>query len=47
MSKQQMYPLKYLLKKWGNVNHYQSVLHPLSTLPAGIGDTLAAFKTNQ
>ena len=31
----------------GNVNHYKSVHHPLSILPVGIGNTLAAFKTNK
>ena len=29
----------------GNVNHYKSVHHPLSPLPVGIGNTLAAFKS--
>ena len=31
----------------GNVNHFQSVHHPLSTLPVGIKNTLVAFKRNQ
>ena len=30
-----------------DINHYKSVLHPLSTLPLGIGNTLVAFKTNK
>ena len=30
----------------GNVNHYKSVHHPLSTLLVGIGNTLEVFKTN-
>ena len=31
----------------GNVNYYKSVHHPIPTLPVGIGNTLAIFKTNQ
>ena len=31
----------------GNVNYYKSVDHPIPTLPVGIGNTLAIFKTNQ
>ena len=35
-----------LLTYGGKVNHLKSVDHPLSTLPVGIGNTMAAFKTN-
>ena len=31
----------------GNVNYYKSVHHPIPTLPVGIGNALAIFKTNQ
>ena len=31
----------------GNVIHYKNVHHSISTLPMGIGNTLAVFKTNQ
>ena len=31
----------------GNVNYLKSVHHPIPTLPAGIGNTLAIFKVNQ
>ena len=31
----------------GSVNYYKSVHHPIPTLPVGIGDTLAVFKTTQ
>ena len=31
----------------GNVDQYESVHHPLSTLLVGIGNTLAVFKTNK
>ena len=31
----------------GKVNYYKSVHHPIPTLPVGIGNTLATFKTNQ
>ena len=31
----------------GNVNHFQSIYHPLSSLSVAMGNTLAAFKTNQ
>ena len=31
----------------GNVNYYKSVPHPIPSLPVGIGNTLAIFKTNQ
>ena len=30
-----------------NVNYYKNVHHPIPTLPVGIGNTLAIFKTNQ
>ena len=30
-----------------NVKHYKNVHHPLSTLPVGIGTTLAVFKPNK
>ena len=29
------------------VNYYKGVHHPVSTLPVGIGNTLAVFKTSQ
>ena len=32
---------------WGNVNYYKSVHHPIPTLPDGIGNTQAVFRTNQ
>ena len=38
-----IYSLIYLLNMAGNVNHQQSIYHPLSTLLVGIGDTLAPF----
>ena len=38
---------KLSLKYWGIVNLYKSVHHPLSTLSVGIGNTLAALKTNK
>ena len=31
----------------GNDNYYKIVHHPIPTLPMGIGNTLAIFKTNQ
>ena len=31
----------------GNVNYYKSVHHPIPTLPVGIWNTVAIFKTNQ
>ena len=31
----------------GNVNYYESVHHPIATLPVGIENTLAIFQTNQ
>ena len=31
----------------GNVNYYNSVHRPIPTLPVGIGNTQAIFKTNQ
>ena len=31
----------------GNVNYYKNVHHPILTLPDGIGNTQAVFKTNQ
>ena len=31
----------------GNVDYYESVHHPIPTLPDGIGNTQAVFKTNQ
>ena len=31
----------------GNVNYYKRVHHPIPTLPVGIGNSLAIFKTNQ
>ena len=31
----------------GDANHCKNVHHPLSTLPVGIGNTPANFKTNQ
>ena len=31
----------------GNVNYYESVHHPIPTLPVGIGNTMPIFKTNQ
>ena len=30
-----------------NFNYYKSVHHPIPTLPVGIGNTPAIFKTNQ
>ena len=41
------HPLNFLLHKGGNVNYYKSLHHSISTLPVGIGSTLAIFKTNQ
>ena len=38
---------KLSLTSGGNVNYYKSVHHPIPTLPVGIGNTLAVFKTNQ
>ena len=38
---------KLSLTFWGSVNYYKSVHHPIPTLPVGIGNTLAVFKTNQ
>ena len=38
---------KLSLTSGGNVNHYKSVRHSLSTLPVGIGSLLAVLKTNQ
>ena len=38
---------KLSLTYGGNVNHYKSVHHPLSTPSMGIGNTLAAFKTDK
>ena len=32
---------------WGNVNYYESVHHPITTLPVRIGNTLEIFKTDQ
>ena len=32
---------------WDNVNYCKSVHHPIPTLPVGIGNTLAIFKTKQ
>ena len=46
MSKKRTFILKLSLTYRGNVNHQQSVHHPLFTLPVGIGNTLVAFKTN-
>ena len=40
-------PSKLSLTYEGNVNHYKSNHHPLSTLPVRIGSTLAVFKTNK
>ena len=31
----------------GNVNYCKSVHHPIHTMPVGIGNTLAIFKTKQ
>ena len=38
---------KLSLKCGGNVNYYKSVDNPIPTLPVGIGNTQAIFKTNQ
>ena len=38
---------KLSLTYGGNVNYYKSVHHPIPILPAGTGNTLAIFKTNQ
>ena len=38
---------KLSLAYGGNVNYYKSVHHPITTVPVGIGNTLAIFKTNQ
>ena len=38
---------KLSLTSWGNVNYYNSAHHPFPTLPVGIGNILAIFKTNQ
>ena len=38
---------KLSLRYGGNVNHYKIVCYLLSTLPLGIGNTLAAFKTDK
>ena len=38
---------KLSLSYGGNVSHYKSVHHPLSTLSVVIGNTLAVFKANQ
>ena len=43
MSKQPRFIIKLYLTYRGNVNHQQSVPHPLSTLPVGIVNILAAF----
>ena len=38
---------KLSLKCGGNVNYYKSVDNPIPTMPVGIGNTQAIFKTNQ
>ena len=38
---------KLSLTYGSNVNYYKIVHHPIRTLPVGIGNTLAIFKTNQ
>ena len=40
-------PLNYLLHVGGNINCYKSVHYPIPSLPVGIGNSLAIFKTNQ
>ena len=38
---------KLFLTCEGNISYYKSVHHPIPTLPVGIGNTQAIFKTNQ
>ena len=38
---------KLFLTCGGNVNYHKSVNHLIPTLPVGIGNTLAIFKTSQ
>lgn len=47
ISKERRTSSKLSLTDGGNVSHQKSVHSPLSTLPVGIGDTLATFKANQ
>ena len=47
ISKESRTSSKLSLTDGGNVSHQKSVHSPLSTLPVGIGDTLATFKANQ
>ena len=39
--------IDFSLTRGGNVNYYKGIYHPIPTLPVGIGNTLAIFKTNQ